>query len=338
MSEFKVAIVDDGAALQEFMRVTESVPKVRRYLVQVGAPPFQLPTNVERISFDEALKTCAAFVFCKVPEAVLPLYKRCFEKGVPVVVYKGEDHGLVRHEMNGYLFIDENWATHWLIVLAQKFNDQTVQAVPTPGDSIKVSVITPTYRRDPNVLLRCLSCMKLQTVRNWEQIVCSDGPEEEPNARRVVESFRDARFKYQTLGKTKRENDFGNTVRAEMMKKSAGEYILFLDDDNLILPDYLERMTEVLDNDKDAGFAVCRILHFGPLHTPKTNLVPPVVLEGNPVKLHWIDPLQCLVRREAMLKVGWDCSVGYLSDGVTLERLGNIYRHVRIPDILGIHY
>ena len=212
------------------------------------------------------------------------------------------------------------------------------RTAPVPESPVKVSVITPTYRRDPKVLLRCLSCMKLQTVRNWEQIICSDGPEEESNARIVVETFRDARFKYQALGKAKREHDYGNTVRAEMMNKAAGEYILFLDDDNLILPDYLERMTEILDNDKEAGFAVCRILHFGPLNTVKTNLVAPVVLEGDPVRLYWIDPLQCLVRREAMIDVGWDCVVGYLSDGVTLERLGNKYRHVRIPDILGIHY
>ena len=60
------------------------------------------------------------------------------------------------------------------------------------------------------------------------------------------------------------------------------------------------------------------------------------MLLGDPVKLYHIDPLQVLVHRDIMQKVGWDTKVGYLSDGVSLERLAS-YKLVRVNEVLGIH-
>jgi hypothetical protein len=37
-----------------------------------------------------------------------------------------------------------------------------------------------------------------------------------------------------------------------------------------------------------------------------------------------------------MQKVGWDTDVGYLSDGVSLERLG-AFKVVRVEEVLGVH-
>lgn len=333
MSVFKVGFVDDGKGIWEFMRMTAGVEGVERLFVQVGEVEVPLPAHVRKVGVEE-LKGCRAVVFRKVGDGGYGVLKGCVDMGVPVVVYKGEDRGLVRHELNGYLYLHENWGTHWLRVIRDKgVAPAAVSAVSGP---VKVTVITPTWKRDPRVLMRCISCMKLQTFQGWEQVVCSDGESEEADARRVVETFRDSRVRYEVLGKPKREGDYGNSVRSEMLAKARGEYVLFFDDDNLILPSYLERMLGALEGTA-FGFAVCRILHFGPLNTMETKLVPPVVLEGEPVKLFWVDPLQCLIRREAMAEVGWDCKVGYLSDGVSLERLGQRQKRVRVGEILGVH-
>lgn len=149
----------------------------------------------------------------------------------------------------------------------------------------------------------------------------------------LVNSFNDPRIRYcNTVGK--KEGDYGNTVRSEMMKQANGDYILFFDDDNIILPNYLERMLSAIESDK-ADFSVCQIMHFGPLNE-KVLGKPPIVLTGDQVKLYHIDPLQVLVKREIMQKVGWDTKVGYLSDGVSLERLAP-YKKVSVNEVLGVH-
>ena len=203
------------------------------------------------------------------------------------------------------------------------------------GEGIKVSVITPTYKRDPKILFRCMSCMKLQTESSWEQIVCSDGGVE-PEARRAVESFCDPRVRYSATT-AKKDGDFGNTVRKTMLEKEVkGKYVMFLDDDNMIMPNYLEKMVAALEANLEVGFALCRVIHFGPLNESVLGK-PPIVLTGEPVKLYHVDPLQVLVRREVMQEIGWDTEVGYLSDGVTLEKLGNKFKHVRVDEVLGVH-
>jgi len=63
----------------------------------------------------------------------------------------------------------------------------------------------------------------------------------------------------------------------------------------------------------------------------------PCILTGEPVKLHFVDPLQVFVKTEVMKETGWDLKVGYLSDGVSLERMAEGRNYASIPKILGIH-
>ena len=111
--------------------------------------------------------------------------------------------------------------------------------------------------------------------------------------------------------------------------------MLFLDDDNLIVPHYLERMVNAI-KEAEADFAVCRVVHFGPL---KEDLVgkPPQILTGIPVQLHHVDTLQVVVKREAMQEVGWNTEQGYLADGHTLQALAEKFKHVEVMEVLGFH-
>ena len=120
-----------------------------------------------------------------------------------------------------------------------------------------------------------------------------------------------------------------------MLSQATGAFILFLDDDNIILPHYLDSMVRAIE-ESEKDFAVCHVMHFGPVNEDIVGK-PPLVLEGESVELYKIDPLQVLVRRGPMQDVGWDTKNGYLADGHTLERLGSKYQHVLIPEVLGIH-
>ena len=196
-----------------------------------------------------------------------------------------------------------------------------------------VTVITPTYRRDPLIVQRCIGCVLLQTHRDWEMLMCSDGGREDVIVSLVARQS-DPRIEYHNLT-SKKAGDFGNTCRQQMLKKAVGDFILFLDDDNIILPTFMEKMVAALDT-SGKDFVVCDALY-----VYSTNMMirekMPIVLSGEPVVNGRVDPVQVLVRTSAMLDIGWDTEVGYNSDGVTLERLGAKYEHVKVDEVLCLH-
>ena len=301
-------------------------------------------------------------------------YLKLLEAGIPIVVNTAYQQGAIRHMENGFIYQDVSWATNWLRTLmndvalckrvrnelkkgvkpsmitvdevekvcppcAERMKKMNLSAVSPDlvkpvQDSLMVSVITPTYHRDLDIVRRCIDCMRLQGMTSWEQLVCSDG-EKERYIEALIQDMGDNRVQYH-FTEGKKPGDFGNTIRAEMLKKARGKYVLFFDDDNLILPDYLQEMVKTLEGNPSADFVVCRIMHFGPLNEDVVGK-PPKILMGDPVKLYHVDPLQVLVKREVMQKVGWDTEVGYLSDGTTLEKLGKDYKGIRNENMLGIH-
>jgi len=284
-------------------------------------------------------------------------YKAMLEAGVPTVVHETSSKGLINHEVNGFIYRHESWAKAWIknlvenLSLREKVRSNRkpapviqVEATTSPSaqathivsiPNVMVTAITPTFQRNLKVIARCIDCMRLQTDPRWEMLVCSDGAEE-MHVRDLIHSLEDPRIHYHHTSTAKREGDYGNTVRSEMLKLAKGKYIMFLDDDNLVLPHYVEHMMAALDAHPEAGFTVARIMHFGPLNESVVGK-PPRVLTGIPVKLYHIDPLQVMVRTNVMREVGWDTEVGYLSDGVTLEKLGKDHRHVEVCELLGIH-
>jgi len=197
-----------------------------------------------------------------------------------------------------------------------------------------VTVVTPTWKRAYGVVKRSIDCLLLQTFADWRQLICSDGPEE-PLVRELVATVADPRVEYHCTGQETPPGDFGNSVRKAMLERATGEYVLFFDDDNVIMPTYLEHMVAAL-RQSGRDFAVCKVMHFGPLNEAALGR-PPVVLEGEPVKLYHVDPLQVLAKREAMQAVGWDTDHGYVSDGYTLEELGRRFSHVHVDEVLGVH-
>src|SRR5690606_29788509 len=93
------------------------------------------------------------------------------------------------------------------------------------------------------IIQRCIQSTKAQTYQNFEQIICSDGPEE--NVKKFIESLKNPKIKYINL--EKHQGDYANTARQEALEIAKGKYIVFLDDDNIIFPHYLEKMLKPLE-------------------------------------------------------------------------------------------
>jgi len=195
-----------------------------------------------------------------------------------------------------------------------------------------ISIITPTFGGNPDKIRRCLNSVARQSYDNFEQIIASDGTEE-PATRKIVERFNDRRIRYQPT--TVHHGGWGAAVRQEVMSDFAtGKYLVFLDDDNIIFPTYLEKMLKTLRSAPEGvTFAICEQLHFGPLQAFHGE--PPVILPGVP-KLYHIDTLQIMIDATAMRAVGW-IGNSYFADGETFSELARRYQYVNITECLCAH-
>jgi glycosyltransferase involved in cell wall biosynthesis len=205
----------------------------------------------------------------------------------------------------------------------------------------KVAVITPTYKRDVNVIDRCVLSVGSQSYDGMIlHIICSDGPEEE-HVKNYVESLEDPYVVYTCTGEN--TNSYGGGVREYVLKNFIEQdpslrYLVHLDDDNVLFPHFIERNVEALEANPDKEFSICKILHLGPL--PQHLGPAPQVINGIPPVFQNIDTLQVVVRRDAMIQCRWNTfsgEQGYYNDGYTYDRLGKMFEWVEVPELLAVH-
>ena len=101
-----------------------------------------------------------------------------------------------------------------------------------------VSVIVPTYNR-ANLVSETIKSILNQTYKNFELIIVDDGSTD--NTEEIIRKFSDSRIEY-----IKTDNWGGPAKpRNTGIKKARGEYIAFCDDDDMWLPEKLERQIKV---------------------------------------------------------------------------------------------
>ena len=104
-----------------------------------------------------------------------------------------------------------------------------------------VSVIVPTYNYG-SFIGETLECLRAQTYVNWECIVVDDGSTDD-TAERVARFIeRDARFKL-----LRQENAKQAAAKNNGLRNSSGQYIQFLDADDLIESQKFEKQVEYLE-------------------------------------------------------------------------------------------
>jgi glycosyltransferase involved in cell wall biosynthesis len=115
---------------------------------------------------------------------------------------------------------------------------------------MKFSVVIPAYNRADSITAT-LNSVRDQTYSNWECIVVDDGSADAPALEAAVASMADERFRY-----VYRENGGGGAARNTGIEAATGDFIAFLDSDDLFLPEKLARFSEVVENDpKRAWYA-----------------------------------------------------------------------------------
>jgi glycosyltransferase involved in cell wall biosynthesis len=198
----------------------------------------------------------------------------------------------------------------------------------------KVTIITPTRNRGWKLLSQAIGCVRAQTFSDFRHIICTDGPRNEDIERLVGEE--DGRFEYRWTGEPLGIS--GDGVRVQLLQSVKTDFVCFFDDDNLLLPTYLEKMIGALTDGslrgESANFSICQCYHFGPLQGFHGK--PPKVLSGIPPKLYFIDMMQCMLRTEEFRKFGFR-NLGYYSDGHTYEAFAEKNAFIEVPEILCVH-
>jgi glycosyltransferase involved in cell wall biosynthesis len=111
----------------------------------------------------------------------------------------------------------------------------------------KVSVIIPTYNRS-QMLKNTIQSVLQQTEQDLEIIVIDDGSTDDTS--QVVESLSDGRIRYYY-----KTNSGAAGARNLGLSKCKGEFVAFLDSDDLWPENYIETMVSALSNEKDIGVA-----------------------------------------------------------------------------------
>lgn len=110
-----------------------------------------------------------------------------------------------------------------------------------------VSIIVPVYNVE-NYVLKCLESIAKQSYQNIEVIVVDDGSTD--NSGKICDDFKDKRFKI-----FHKKNAGLSSARNFGIKKATGEILAFVDSDDSIKDDFIEKMFNALQDDID--IAVC---------------------------------------------------------------------------------
>lgn len=110
---------------------------------------------------------------------------------------------------------------------------------------MKYSIIIPVYNVE-EYLDSCLKSILNQTYSNYEVIIVNDGSPD--NSDNIIKSYEkeDKRFKGY-----KKVNGGLSDARNYGLKYATGDYLIFIDADDYIENNYLEKVNDVLEKNKD---------------------------------------------------------------------------------------
>jgi glycosyltransferase involved in cell wall biosynthesis len=116
----------------------------------------------------------------------------------------------------------------------------------------KVSIIIPAYNQG-HYLEAAVKSVLAQTYPDFEAVIVDDGSTDA--TRQVAAGFKDARVHY-----IYQENRGLSGARNTGISSTTGEYVTFLDSDDLFLPEKLALLVAVLDEQPEIGLAAGQAL------------------------------------------------------------------------------
>ena len=123
-----------------------------------------------------------------------------------------------------------------------------------------ITVVVPTYNR-ASLVLDALGSVFAQSYRPIEVVVVDDGSVDDTEsvvAAWIVEHNQTDAFSTRYI---KQNNSGGNVARNRGISEAIGDYIAFLDSDDLWQSDKLQKQIKVFDNNPNVGGVYCGVRH-----------------------------------------------------------------------------
>lgn len=102
-----------------------------------------------------------------------------------------------------------------------------------------ISVIIPLYNKSKSIC-RCLDSVITQSYTDWECVIVDDGSTDDSS--QLCKSYTDNRIRY-----IYKENGGVSSARNKGFEEAKGDYVLFLDADDYLLPKGLEVLKQLVD-------------------------------------------------------------------------------------------
>jgi peptidoglycan/xylan/chitin deacetylase (PgdA/CDA1 family)/2-polyprenyl-3-methyl-5-hydroxy-6-metoxy-1,4-benzoquinol methylase len=171
---------------------------------------------------------------------------------------------------------------------------------------INISVIIPAYNSAVTIT-ETIRSVQLQTYNNWEIIVVDDGSIDE-----TVSIVNDLAEKDNRIHIITQQNQQVSAARNNGIKNARYDWLLFLDSDDWIAPQYFEKVTSVLAADEDIDGVHCGWTRVTPdgkwvreMYSPSLSDLFPVLAKICPFAIH-----ACVVRKSLVeLGGGFDTSL-----------------------------
>ena len=138
----------------------------------------------------------------------------------------------------------------------------------------KFSIIIPVYNVEP-YLRECLDSVLAQTCADWEAICVNDGSTD--GSLEILQEYaaKDARFRI-----INQPNKGLSAARNAGVHDANGEYILFLDSDDWIVPDALERLNKRINGQDMICFTGQKYNEQDKTYLPADVLTPAIYSNG----------------------------------------------------------
>jgi glycosyltransferase involved in cell wall biosynthesis len=197
----------------------------------------------------------------------------------------------------------------------------------------RVSVIIPTYNR-ADLIGEAIESVVNQTYDDFEIIIVDDGSAD--STKEVVGRFSGPiKYLYQ-------ENRGRSCARNKGFEVSSGDYICFLDSDDVLNPRMLEIQVSLLDSNTDLGFVYS---DYQFINRAGEILPKPEVFRAHPLRrgrifrfliyFDFIFPSTVLARRDCINKAGlFDPSLDAAEDLDWLLRMTSLYETDYVPEQL----
>ncbi|MFC1794245.1 glycosyltransferase, partial [Planctomycetota bacterium] len=205
----------------------------------------------------------------------------------------GIEHGSKIHSLYERYLVGRRYGTPYISVIPS-YNSKS---------NPLVSVIIPAYNAAEHIA-EAIESVIIQNYRNFELVIINDGSTD--NTEEIVAGFKDERIKY-----FRQENQGLAGAHNAGIKQSQGEFVIKLDCDDMMTPDFISRHIQEFEKHPEADLVYCndflidenskpiRVIE-SPEYTDRKLLIRDLFRCGYPIV-----PFRTCIRKSVFDKIGF---------------------------------